>query len=156
MAARGRISAAPLVALNTQPPFNASAMDGYAVRLIDVVSLPATLTVIGEAAAGHAFVGSIGAGQATRIFTGAPVPTGADAIVIQENVSRDGVRITVTSGLIDPEHIRPRGGDFNFGQLLLPPNAKLTSRALLLAAAGGHGYGCCAPASAGCVDCDGR
>jgi molybdopterin molybdotransferase len=138
LAARGRISADPLVALNTQPPFSASAMDGYAVRLIDVASLPVTLTVIGESAAGHAFVGTIGEGQATRIFTGAPVPAGADGIVIQENVSCDGLRITLTSGLFDPEHIRPRGGDFKVGELLLAPKQKLTSRALLLAAAGGH------------------
>ncbi len=70
----------------TQPPFDASAMDGYAVRAADVAQLPATLAVIGEAAAGHPFSGSVGNGQAVRIFTGAPVPAGADAIVIQENV----------------------------------------------------------------------
>src|SRR5437763_6252669 len=84
-AAHRRTLAEPLVALLTQPPFDASAMDGYAVRAADVTKLPATLEVIGQAAAGHPFAGSLGPGQAVRIFTGAPVPPGADAVVIQEN-----------------------------------------------------------------------
>ncbi len=91
--AHGRVLAEPLHALVTQPPFNASAMDGYAVRIADVAQLPATLAVIGEAAAGHPFSGAVGKGQAVRIFTGAPVPEGADAIVIQENTERDGASV---------------------------------------------------------------
>ena len=79
-AAHGRTLAADLAARLTQPPFDASAMDGYAVRSRDVASLPARLRVIGEAAAGHPFTGAIAAGEAVRIFTGAPVPAGADAI----------------------------------------------------------------------------
>ena len=90
-----RILACPLTARLTQPPFNASAMDGYAVRATDVAELPATLTIIGEAAAGRGFGGSIAQGQCVRIFTGAPVPSGADAIVIQENTHRYGNTITV-------------------------------------------------------------
>ena len=76
-----------IVARRDQPPFRASVMDGYAVRSIDVVS-GAELQVIGEAAAGHGFGGEVGSGQAVRIFTGAPVPRGADRVVIQEDVSR--------------------------------------------------------------------
>src|SRR5436309_484796 len=80
--AHRRTLAEPLAARLTQPPFDASAMDGYAVRAGDVAALPATLAVIGQAAAGHPFSGSVGPGQAVRIFTGAPLPAGADAIVI--------------------------------------------------------------------------
>src|SRR5262245_34924481 len=76
-AARDRVLAEPLAALLTQPPFDASAMDGYAVRAADVARVPATLTVIGAAAAGHPFAGSVGSGEAVRISTGAPVPAGA-------------------------------------------------------------------------------
>src|SRR5688572_11421532 len=83
--AHSRILARPLQALLTQPPFAASAMDGYAVRAADVAALPTTLAVIGTAAAGHSFAGRLGAGEAVRIFTGAPMPEGADAVVIQEN-----------------------------------------------------------------------
>src|SRR5688572_14415750 len=72
--ALGRVLAAPLQALLTQPPFDASAMDGYAVRAADLAALPATLAVIGTAAAGHPFAGRVGAGEAVRVFTGAPVP----------------------------------------------------------------------------------
>ncbi len=137
--ASGCVLAAPLVARLTQPPFDASAMDGYAVRSADVASLPADLAVIGESAAGHGFRGTVGPGEAVRIFTGAPIPTGADAIVIQENVKRDGRRITVADGSIDPEYVRPRGGDFTAGQSLIPSDRRLTARDLTLAAAMGHG-----------------
>src|SRR6266446_164827 len=97
-AAHRRTLAEPLAALNTQPPFDASAMDGYAVRAADVARLPATLGVIGEAAAGHPFAGEVGAGQAVRIFTGAPLPDGADSIVIQENAARQGGSVVVREG----------------------------------------------------------
>jgi molybdopterin molybdotransferase len=136
--APGRLLAAPLAARLTQPPFDASAMDGYAVRAADVGALPATLTIIGEAAAGHGFGGLLGAGQAVRIFTGAPVPAGADAIVIQENTRRDGTTLTVLDGRPDAEHIRPRGGDFAAGQPLLESGRRLTARDITLAAAMGH------------------
>ncbi|MEQ1710472.1 MAG: gephyrin-like molybdotransferase Glp [Hyphomicrobium sp.] len=136
--AGGRILAAPVVARLTQPPFDASAMDGYAVRARDVAALPAALRLTGEAAAGRGFRGSVGAGEAVRIFTGAPVPQGADAIVIQENVRRDGDRVVVTDGTPDPGHIRPRGGDFAEGRVLLEAGRRLDARALTLAAAAGH------------------
>ena len=88
-AAHRRTLAEPLAALLTQPPFDASAMDGYAVRASDVARLPATLVLIGESAAGHPFDGSVGPNQAVRIFTGAPMPGGADAVVIQENAGQE-------------------------------------------------------------------
>jgi molybdopterin molybdotransferase len=139
MEAAHRILTEDVRATLTQPPFNASAMDGYAVRAADVATLPARLALIGEARAGEAFSGSVGAGQCARIFTGAPVPAGADAIVIQENTKADGSIVTVVEGSPDPAHIRPRGGDFAEGQVLLSPGRVLDARAVLLAAAMGHG-----------------
>lgn len=137
-AAAGRILAAPLAALHTQPPFDASAMDGYAIRRADVATLPAVLTCIGEAAAGRAFNGTVGPRQAVRIFTGAPVPAGADAIVIQENCGRDGDLVRVVDGQPDAGHIRCRGGDFGAGTLLLNSGRRLGAREITLAAAMGH------------------
>ncbi len=137
--AAGRVLAQSLCAKLTQPPFDASAMDGYAVRRSCVSNLPATLKVVGEAAAGHGFTGSVEAGQAVRIFTGAPVPSGADAIVIQENTKRDGDTLTVCEGLPDGAHVRPAGGDFRDGQELIAAGTRLGARSVLLAAAMGHG-----------------
>lgn len=138
-AARGRILATDLTANLTQPPFDASAMDGYATRAVDVATLPATLNIIGESAAGHPFGGRVGAGQAVRIFTGAPVPEGADAIVIQENTERLGDRVVVRPGTVDLSHIRRRGFDFTAGASLLDAGRKLGPRELSLAGAMGHG-----------------
>lgn len=137
--AAGRTLAADLAALLTQPPFDASAMDGYAVRSADVAKLPATLEVAGEAAAGRPFKGCIGPMQAVRIFTGAPVPAGADGIVIQENADASGTRVVVREGRPDPAHIRPHGGDFKRGEILLKAGLQLTARSLTLAAGMGHG-----------------
>jgi molybdopterin molybdotransferase len=137
--AAGRVLANDLPARLTQPPFDASAMDGYAVQSADVARLPATLTVIGEAAAGRGFRGRLEAGQAVRIFTGAPLPEGADAIIIQENTCAEGTRVIVTEGKPDPAHIRRKGGDFAEGEVLLYSGRRLDARALALAAAAGHG-----------------
>jgi len=137
-AARGRILAEPLVARLTQPPFDASAMDGFAVRAADVAKVPVTLAVIGQAAAGHPFAGGVGPGQAVRTFTGAPVPAGADAIVIQENTEHTATQVTVRSGTLEPGFIRPRGFDFRAGDPLLSAGRKLGPRELSLAAAMGH------------------
>ena len=114
-------------------------MDGYAVRAADVTKLPARLTVIGESAAGRGFHARIEAGQAVRIFTGAPVPEGADAIVIQENTSRDGDTVVVGEGELDPGYIRKRGFDFAEGQPLLEAGRLLNAREVMLAASMGHG-----------------
>ncbi|MGE5267932.1 MAG: gephyrin-like molybdotransferase Glp, partial [Deltaproteobacteria bacterium] len=134
-----RVLAEDVRATLTQPPFDASAMDGYAVRAADVAHLPATLNLIGEARAGKGFDGAVTQGSCVRIFTGAPVPAGADAIVIQENTKSEGSSVTVVDGQPDPAHLRPRGGDFAEGQVLLPSGRRLDARAILLAAAMGHG-----------------
>jgi molybdopterin molybdotransferase len=137
--ARGRVLAAPLRARLTQPPFDASAMDGYAVRGADVATLPARLRVIGEAAAGRGFAGRLGAGEAVRIFTGAPLPAGADAIVIQENTQAEDGSVTVVDGRPDAAHVRRRGFDFAEGATLLAPDGRrLGARQITLAAAMGH------------------
>lgn len=129
--ASGRWMSLPAVARRDQPPFAASAMDGYAV-----VGDPGpgdSFAVIGEAGAGHAFAGSVGEGQAVRIFTGAPVPEGATRVVIQEDVTRDGDRITVTAGAQGGTNIRPQGQDFRAGDNLSPRRLRPNDLALLAA-----------------------
>jgi molybdopterin molybdotransferase len=137
--AAGRVLAEPVVALRTQPPFDASAMDGYAARSADVASVPARLSVIGVAPAGRGFGGSVGKGEAVRIFTGAPLPEGADTIVIQENV-RDlgGGRVEVTEPAVAARNIRRRGLDFGQGDILLEKGRLLDPAALSLAASANH------------------
>jgi len=134
----GRVLAADLSALRTQPPVDVSAMDGYAVRAADVKSAPARLTLIGEVAAGHPFEGTVGAGQAARIFTGGVVPPGADTIVIQENTSRDGDVVVVNQASGPGRHIRRAGLDFSSGAVLLGKGRRLNDRDLALAAAMNH------------------
>src|SRR6202007_180843 len=98
-----------LVAPRNQPPFPASAMDGYAVRAADVVKVPTTLRIIGTSAAGHDFGGALESGEAVRIFTGAPVPQGADAIIIQEDTrAGDGI-VTVNEGAPEGRFLRQGG-----------------------------------------------
>ena len=137
-AALGRVLASDVTAKLTQPPFTASAMDGYAVRASDVAKLPATLQVAGESAAGAGHHKAIAAGEAVRILTGAPLPPGADAIVIQENTERAGLRLTVREGVPEAEHIRAAGGDFRAGDRVLGAGMVLSGRALMLAAAAGY------------------
>lgn len=109
--ARGRVLLADAVSQMTQPPFDAAAMDGYAARRAD---LPGPLRVVAEVAAGRGWDGTLGPGEAARIFTGAPVPDGADVVVMQEDTSRDGdlVTVTVPQGR---SNIRSRGNDFSAG-----------------------------------------
>ncbi|KFB09966.1 gephyrin-like molybdotransferase Glp [Nitratireductor basaltis] len=135
----GRVLASPLHALRTQPPFNASAMDGYAVRASDTLDERRDLSVIGEAAAGARFPGSMGQGQAVRIFTGAPVPDGADAVLIQENAESVSDRtIRAAKPVEHGRHIRQAGMDFHAGDLLLEQGRRLDPGALTLAASSGH------------------
>ena len=134
----GRVLTDDVAALRTQPPADLSAMDGYAVRAADVAAVPATLNLIGEVAAGRPFEGNVGAGQAARIFTGGVVPSGADTIVIQENTTRDGDRVTIKSPSPAGRHIRRAGLDFTQGQVLLPKGHRLTDRDVMLAAAMSH------------------
>jgi len=129
--AAGRWMRAPATARRDQPPFPASAMDGYAV--LGDPGAGDSLDVIGEAGAGHAFDGTVGAGQAVRIFTGAPVPKGATRVVIQEDISRDGDRITVTAASDGSTNIRPQGQDFRAGDSLSPRRLRPNDLALLAA-----------------------
>src|SRR5436189_29874 len=136
--AHGRVLAADVAALRTQPPADLSAMDGYAVRAADVASAPVTLKIAGEVAAGRPFAGEVHTGEAARIFTGGVVPPGADTIVIQENTSRDGERVIVNTPERAGRHIRRAGLDFKEGQVLLPRGKHLTDRDVMLAAAMSH------------------
>ncbi|MDE3079995.1 MAG: molybdopterin molybdotransferase MoeA, partial [Paracoccaceae bacterium] len=118
--AAGRVLARPVSARRDQPPFDASAMDGYAIR--GLTAGPGDrFRVIGEAGAGHAFAGRLGADEAVRIFTGAPVPEGADRVVIQEDVTREGDWIILGDRLDSGTNIRPRGNDFAAGQQVAAP-----------------------------------
>ncbi len=133
--ALGRTLAAPLAAQRTQPPVAVSAMDGFALRAADVASLPARLKVIGASAAGHGFQGSVGRGEAVRIFTGAPVPRGADAILIQENAELDGDTVLPSASLAAGTHIRAVGIDFAQGEVRLEAGRRLGPIEIALAAA---------------------
>jgi molybdopterin molybdotransferase len=130
-----RVLAEDLAATLTQPPFDASAMDGYAVRAIDVGALPAKLKLVGASVAGAGFRGRVGQGEAVRIFTGAPVPKGADTIVIQEDTVEVSGVVTVKGAGGPGRHIRPRGQDFTQGEILLTAGTRLGPRELTLAAA---------------------
>lgn len=134
----GRVLADDLAALRTQPPFANSAMDGYAVRADDLA--PAKeLRVIGESAAGRAYAGAVGPGEAVRIFTGAPIPEGADTILIQENAEGvGGPTIRVREGTERGKFVRPAGLDFREGEVLLRAGQRLDSASLGLSAAMGH------------------
>ena len=133
--ALGRVLAEDITARLSHPPSDVSAMDGYAVRAEDVKTVPVTLKQIGESAAGSGFSGTVGAGETARIFTGAPLPGGADAIVIQENTETDGEAVTVLESAAVGKFVRPAGLDFKKGQLLLEAGKLLTARDLGLAGA---------------------
>ncbi|MBF9197947.1 molybdopterin molybdotransferase MoeA [Microvirga terrestris] len=135
----GRTLAEDLSALRDQPPFPAAAMDGYAVRSGDCAQVPATLQVIGTSAAGSRFTGTLSPMEAVRIFTGAPVPDGADAVVLQEDTDRVGDHVVVKEATRPNRHIRPAGLDFRAGDVLLQAGLRLDSRHIALAAAMGHG-----------------
>src|SRR3954469_23748354 len=131
----GRVLAEDLAARRTQPPFAVSAMDGYAVRAADVARVPATLRIIAEIPAGAGFGGRLGPGEAARIFTGAPLPDGADAIVIQEDAERHGDKVDVKEGAPRGRYVRRAGLDFAEGDVLLHAGRRLTPRDVGLAAA---------------------
>lgn len=135
--AAGRVLAADVTARLTQPPFAASAMDGYAIRF---ANLAGPWRVIGESAAGSGFQGKVGRGEAVRIFTGAPVPEGSDTVMVQEDTARQGDRLTLTGEGPPHEgaHIRPAGKDFRAGDVLIAAGTCIGPRHIGLAAAGGH------------------
>ena len=130
--AAGRVLARDVVATRTQPPFAASSMDGYALRQTEVEP-DAMFKVIGEAAAGHRFDGVVKAGQAVRIFTGAPVPEGADFVVIQEDTTRRGDLIMLGHDIGPKTNIRPAGGDIHAGDTLDAPRLLRPADIALLA-----------------------
>ncbi|HEY4192064.1 MAG TPA: gephyrin-like molybdotransferase Glp, partial [Mesorhizobium sp.] len=137
--AMDRVLSEPIMALRTQPPFDASAMDGYAVRAEDIATLPARLAVVGTAPAGRGFTGRVGQGETVRLFTGAPVPAGADTVVIQENVHDLGNGIIeVLQPAAKGINIRRAGLDFAKGDLLLEKGRQLDPAALALAASANH------------------
>jgi molybdopterin molybdotransferase len=131
--ALGRTLAAPLRASRDQPPFAASAMDGYALQ---AGATPQNYAIVGEAAAGHAFTRALNPGEAVRISTGAPIPAGADSVLIQEEAKREGDTL-VGAHVRAGKNVRPRAGDFAAGDLLLEQGRKLDPVALALAAGGG-------------------
>jgi molybdopterin molybdotransferase len=136
--AASRVLAEPLVARRTQPPFAASAMDGYAVRTGDLAAdAQRRLRVIGESAAGHGHHGPVGPGETLRILTGAPLPGDTDAVVPQEEVTLEGDWLLVAGPQSRGRHVRPPGLDFHAGEMLLPAGRRLGPRELALVAASG-------------------
>ena len=133
--ALGRVLAEDVTARVTQPPAAVSAMDGYAVRAADVAAVPARLAMIGQVPAGSRFEGRIGPGETMRIFTGAPLPEGADTIVIQEDADAAGASITVREGAPLGTYVRRAGLDFAAGERGLAKGRRLTARDVGLAAA---------------------
>jgi len=134
----GRVSARPVESRLTQPPRDVSAMDGYAVRAAD----PGPYTLVGAAPAGHPWPGTLGAGEALRIFTGSVIPNGADSVVIQEDVSVDGASVSTGEPIRPGQHIRRQGQDFAAGQVLVPAGRRLTPRDVGLIAAANHPWVC--------------
>ncbi|MEZ2127484.1 MULTISPECIES: gephyrin-like molybdotransferase Glp [unclassified Sinorhizobium] len=133
-----RVLAVDLTARLTQPPFNASAMDGYALRAEDAGEPGAILKVIGTSAAGYAFDGAIGKGEAVRIFTGAPIPSGADSILLQEDAEKLDDAIRTTYSVRQGQHVRPLGQDFTEGEAVLTAGTMLDFSRLTVASAMNH------------------
>lgn len=136
-AAHGRTLARDLVARRTQPPADMSAMDGYAVRAADTAD-PNGMRLVGESAAGRAFNGALNPGETVRIFTGAPVPMGADAVILQENVTVVGDIVHPNETVLTGENIRTKGLDFAAGRVALGAGVRLGPAELALAAAMNH------------------
>lgn len=135
--AAGRWAARDVRALRTQPYADLSAMDGYAIRFAD---MPGPWRVTGESAAGRPFAGRVAPGEAVRIFTGTPLPPGADAVLVQEEARRDGAALSLEGeGPHSPgHHVRARGLDFAEGDLLVAQGERITPARLALAAVAGH------------------
>ena len=136
--AYGRTLASDVVSRRIQPPFANSAMDGYALRAADAARTPARLTVVGESAAGRPFGRRLGPGEAARIFTGAPLPEGADAVAMQETTRREGATVILEAPVALGDHVRAPGGDFDAGEIVLRAGRRLSARDVALAAAADH------------------
>jgi molybdopterin molybdotransferase len=130
-----RVLARPVIAAIDSPRTDVSAMDGYAVREADLASFPVSLEVRGESFAGAGWSEPVAAGICVRIFTGAPLPQGADRVIIQENVRREGERAIIDRAPGAARHVRRRGSDFGAGDELLPAGRLLDPRAIVAAAA---------------------
>jgi molybdopterin molybdotransferase len=139
-AAWGRVLAAPVAARMDKPGHDVSAMDGYALRAADCAALPARLSVIGAAPAGHPFAGTVGPGEAVRLYTGSVIPDGADAVVIQEDTDEGEETVEIRFSPRPGAHIRPRAGDFAAAAVLLSPPRRMTSRDVGIAASAGHAW----------------
>lgn len=126
--ALGRVLAEPAAARLSMPPADVSSMDGYALRAADTIPAPDIFYRIGESAAGHGFDGFVDTSQAVRIFTGAPMPRGADAVVMQEDCEVEDDRITVKVRVDPGNFVRPAGMDFKQGEILLHPGQVLSAR----------------------------
>lgn len=137
-AANGRILAADLLARRTQPPFDAAAMDGWAARAADLARPGTRLAVLGEAAAGRGFDGRILPATCVRIFTGAPLPAGADTVVMQEHATRDGDTVVFAEAAEPGRHVRAAGIDFREGVVGLSAGTRLDFANLGLVAAMNH------------------
>ncbi|HTR86513.1 MAG TPA: gephyrin-like molybdotransferase Glp [Reyranella sp.] len=133
--AAGRVIAVAPKARLTQPPADLSAMDGYAVRTEDVPAAPTTLKLVGHAPAGGSYDHALKAGETVRIFTGGPLPMGADSIVIQEDTKAEGDKITILEAPRIGRHIRKAGLDFSAGDQPFPAGRIVTTRDVALAAA---------------------
>ncbi len=139
-AAEGRVLARDLVATRDQPPQAVSAMDGYAVRAADLAAGRARLRLIGAAPAGGHFAGELRPGETVRIFTGGPLPAGADAVALQENARAEGDRVELEGALEPGTYVRPAGLDFRQGEVGLAAGTRLSARHLGLAAALNHAW----------------
>lgn len=136
--AAGRVLAADLAARRTQPPHDVSSMDGFALHAADTDPPGKALKIIGESAAGHPFAGAVRAGEAIRIFTGAIVPEGADAVLLQERAEVSGDHVASQIALAPDTSIRRAGRDFRRGEVLLTAGTRLTPGAIALAGAMNH------------------
>lgn len=141
MQASQRVLAQPVTARLTMPPADVSAMDGYALHAADALS-GAVLKLIGEAPAGHLFSGQVNAGEAVRVFTGSVIPSGADAVLIQEHVTAQGTEITVNKPVAAGKNIRRCGQDFAAGMPILAAGKRLSVRDIGLVGAAGYAWLC--------------
>lgn len=137
-AGRGRTLAEDLLARRSHPPVAVSAMDGYAARAADLAAAPASLRLVGISAAGRPFAGTVGAGEAVRIFTGAALPAGADTVLMQENATTQGEVVLALRAEPAGRHVRRAGLDFVAGACGLPAGRRLGAAELALAAAMNH------------------
>ena len=131
----GHVLAEDMFAQVTLPPLDASAMDGYAVKLEEHHKQDSVFTLIGESPAGAPYAGKVGSDETVRIFTGGAVPSGANHVIMQENISADGTEITLTEPVSPASHIRKAGIDFARGDTIVKAGTKLGAYELAILAA---------------------